>query len=67
MSLTSPLDISRYFLASFSTQMFRYYEDRIPRHSSVLVISNHRSFMDAPLLMGALSIPIRFACHHYMG
>ncbi|WP_318528530.1 1-acyl-sn-glycerol-3-phosphate acyltransferase [Plectonema radiosum] len=47
--------------------MFRYYEERIPQDASVLVVSNHRSFMDAPVLMEALSNPIRFACHHYMG
>ncbi|MBW4555531.1 MAG: 1-acyl-sn-glycerol-3-phosphate acyltransferase [Trichormus sp. ATA11-4-KO1] len=67
MSLNSPLDISRYFLAALSTQMFRYYEDRIPLDASILVVSNHRSFMDALILMAALSSPIRFACHHYMG
>jgi 1-acyl-sn-glycerol-3-phosphate acyltransferase len=47
--------------------MFRYYEDRIPRDASLLIVSNHRSFMDAMILMAALSSPIRFACHHYMG
>lgn len=67
MSVNSPLDISRSFLATISTKMFRYYEDRIPQDASVLVVSNHRSFMDAPVLMEALSSPIRFACHHYMG
>lgn len=67
MSKNSPLEISRSFLAAISTKMFRYYEDRIPQDASVLVVSNHRSFMDAPVLMEALSSPIRFACHHYMG
>ncbi|WP_339458900.1 lysophospholipid acyltransferase family protein [Nodularia spumigena] len=67
MTPNSPLDISRYFLAALSTQIFRYHEDRIPRNGSVLVVSNHRSFMDALVLMSALSRPIRFACHHYMG
>ncbi len=67
MSVNSPVDISRSFLATISTKMFRYYEDRIPQDASVLVVSNHRSFMDAPVLMEALSSPIRFACHHYMG
>jgi 1-acyl-sn-glycerol-3-phosphate acyltransferase len=67
MSVNSPLDISRLFLATISTRIFRYYEDRIPQGASVLVVSNHRSFMDAPVLMEALSSPIRFACHHYMG
>ncbi len=47
--------------------MFLHYADRIPREGAVLVVSNHRSFMDAPLLMNAIDRPIRFACHHYMG
>ncbi len=67
MSVNSPLEISQALLAAFSTKMFRYYEDRIPQDASMLVVSNHRSFMDAPILMAALSQPIRFACHHYMG
>ncbi|MEJ6482370.1 1-acyl-sn-glycerol-3-phosphate acyltransferase [Nostoc punctiforme UO1] len=67
MSRNSPLEISRALVAALSTQMFRYYEDRIPQEASVLVVSNHRSFMDALILMAALSNPIRFACHHYMG
>ena len=66
MSLNSPLEISRALMAALSTQMFRYYEDRIPQDASVLVVSNHRSFMDALILMAALSSPIRFACNHYM-
>lgn len=67
MSVNSPLEISRAMLAALSTRMFRYYEDRIPQDAGVLVVSNHRSFMDAPILMTAISRPIRFACHHYMG
>ncbi|MDF2387470.1 1-acyl-sn-glycerol-3-phosphate acyltransferase [Nostoc ellipsosporum NOK] len=67
MSLNSPLDFSRAFLAAMSTRMFCYYQDRIPQDTSLLVVSNHRSFMDALVLMAALSSPIRFACHHYMG
>ncbi|WP_375474024.1 lysophospholipid acyltransferase family protein [uncultured Nostoc sp.] len=67
MSGNSPLEISRALVAAFSTQMFRYYEDRIPQDARVVVVSNHRSFMDALILMAALSNPIRFACHHYMG
>ena len=47
--------------------MQTYYGDRVPRTGALLVVSNHRSFMDAPLLMAALNRPIRFACHHYMG
>ncbi|HLO85181.1 MAG TPA: lysophospholipid acyltransferase family protein [Nostocaceae cyanobacterium] len=67
MSINSPLEFSRAFLALLSTKIFRYYEDRIPNDSSLLIVSNHRSFMDALVLMGAIGQPIRFACHHYMG
>lgn len=67
MSGDSPLQISHGFLTALGTQMFRYYEDRIPQSGPLLVVSNHRSFMDAPLLMAAVKRPIRFACHHYMG
>lgn len=63
----SPLYISRSLLAAMGTRLFTYHEDRIPDDAAVLVVSNHRSFMDAPLLMAALGRPIRIACHHYMG
>lgn len=52
---------------AMGTRVFIYHEDRIPEDSAVVVVSNHRSFMDAPLLMSALEHPIRVACHHYMG
>lgn len=64
---SSPLLISRQILALLGTKVFYHYQDRVPRESAVLVVSNHRSFMDAPLLMAAANRPIRFACHHYMG
>jgi len=67
MSSDSPLQISRWLLATMGTRLFVSYEDRIPPDSAVLVVSNHRSFMDAPVLMQAVGRPIRFACHHYMG
>lgn len=67
MSANSPLQISQGFLTAMGTQVFRYYEDRIPHSGPVLVVSNHRSFMDAPILMETVHRPIRFACHHYMG
>ncbi|MDJ0737950.1 MAG: lysophospholipid acyltransferase family protein [Nostocaceae cyanobacterium] len=67
MSANNPLEFSRWLLAVLSTKMYPYYEDRIPKDTSIVIVSNHRSFMDAPILMTALSHPIRFACHHYMG
>lgn len=65
--MQSPLLISQQLLALLGTRMFFYHQDRIPANSPVLLVSNHRSFMDAPLLMAAIDRPIRFACHHYMG
>ncbi len=67
MSSENTLLISRCFLAGLGTQMFLYREDRIPQQSPVLVVSNHRSFLDPVVLTAALGRSIRFACHHYMG
>lgn len=66
MLFQDPLGLSRLFLTSVGTQLESIHLDRIPRNESILVVSNHRSFMDAPLLMAALGQSIRFACHHYM-
>ncbi len=64
---SNPQQISHSFLTATGTKIFRYYEDRIPQSSPMVIVSNHRSFMDAPILIAALERPIRFACHHYMG
>lgn len=66
MSFEKPLLISRLLLPALGTQVFLHHEDRIPTGGPILVVSNHRSFMDAPLLMAAIGRSIRFACHHYM-
>jgi len=67
MSSDRILMISRCFLAGVGTQMFVHHQPRIPRESPVLLVSNHRSFLDPVLLTAALGRSIRFACHHYMG
>ncbi|MGV2828102.1 lysophospholipid acyltransferase family protein [Myxosarcina sp. GI1(2024)] len=41
--------------------------DRIPQDIPTIVISNHRSFLDAPILIASLPYSLRIACHHYMG
>lgn len=64
---SDPLLFSQLLLAATNTKLFIHHQDRIPPSGPMLVVSNHRSFMDAPLLMSAVSRPIRFACHHYMG
>ncbi|MBE9183578.1 1-acyl-sn-glycerol-3-phosphate acyltransferase [Microcoleus sp. LEGE 07076] len=67
MSSDRTLLISRCFLATLGTQMFLHHQHRMPRESPVLVVSNHRSFLDPIVLTAALGGSIRFACHHYMG
>lgn len=67
MSALGPLTISQQLLTVLGTRTFFHHQDRVPTDSAVVVVSNHRSFMDAPLLMAALNRPVRFACHHYMG
>lgn len=41
--------------------------ERIPESGSLLIVSNHRSFLDPLLLTSFLGIPINFVCHRYMG
>jgi 1-acyl-sn-glycerol-3-phosphate acyltransferase len=65
--MPSPLLISQQLLTLMGTRLFIHHQNRVPSDSAILVVSNHRSFMDAPLLMAAIDRPIRFACHHYMG
>ncbi len=64
---TNPLFISQHLLSTLGTEISVSGKDRIPANSAVLVVSNHRSFMDVAVLMAALKLPIHFACHHYMG
>lgn len=65
MPLTSPLEVSRWMLFSMGIRIRLHHAERLPT-SPFLMISNHRSFLDAPLLMAASAKPVHFACHHYM-
>jgi 1-acyl-sn-glycerol-3-phosphate acyltransferase len=40
--------------------------ERVPAHGSLLIVSNHRSFLDPLLLTSFLGAPINFVCHRYM-
>ena len=64
--LEKPLLLSQVLLRSLGTQISLYYGDRIPAGGPILFISNHRSFMDALLLMVVADRSIHFACHPYM-
>ncbi len=66
MFFDHPLNISRWLLSTIDTNITISYKQRIPSTDAVLVVSNHRSLLDAPLLMVALNRPVRFACHYYM-
>lgn len=67
MGFDRPLQLSHLLLMTLGIRMFVERRDRVPPSSPLLVVSNHRSFLDAPLLMAATNRSIRFACHHYMG
>jgi 1-acyl-sn-glycerol-3-phosphate acyltransferase len=67
MPSTRTVPTSRALLGGFGTRLFVHYQNRIPQDLAVLIVSNHRSFLDPILLTAAIGHPIRFACHHYMG
>ncbi len=41
--------------------------DRLPSSGPLLIVCNHRSFLDPFLLTSFLNIPINFVCHRFMG
>jgi 1-acyl-sn-glycerol-3-phosphate acyltransferase len=63
----SPLDVSNWFLNLCGVDISVRGQERLPHDKPLVLVSNHRSFMDAPLLMHVAGRPVRFACHHYMG
>lgn len=65
--LATPLSLSHHLLTLTGTDFQLLYPQRLPSTGRLLVVSNHRSFLDAPLLMAALDQSISFACHHYLG
>lgn len=66
MPLKTPLVLSRLFLAAADTTWYVRHRDRLPADTPLILVSNHRSVMDAFLLMLATDRVVRFACHHYM-
>ena len=41
--------------------------ERLPQSGPLLIVSNHRSFLDPLLLTSFLNTPINFVCHRFMG
>lgn len=66
MKQSIPLQLSRSLLNAAGTSISLHNLERIPAKNKLLIVSNHRSLLDAPLLMTAIKRPVRFACHHYM-
>lgn len=59
--------LARLMLSFFRVQNSVHHAERIPASDPVIVISNHRSFLDAALLLVAIPGSLRIACHHFMG
>lgn len=66
MLFSKPKQVSQFLLTLMGTKLFVTYGDRIPQEVPVIVVSNHRSFMDAAVLIDTIDTPLRIACHHYM-
>jgi len=66
MKRTIPLQVSRSLLDATGMSVRLHHPERIPTRNRLLVVSNHRSLLDVPLLMTAISRPVRFVCHYYM-
>ncbi len=65
LPLISPLQLAELLLTLCNTQVWVQGRHLLPPGPAI-IISNHRSFLDAPLLMAALGRPIQFACHYYL-
>lgn len=62
-----PLELSRGMLRLLGTKLKVSGREHVPAHAPLMVISNHRSALDGPVLMAALNREIGFVCHPYMG
>lgn len=63
----TPHLIAQSLTSAVNLQLTQFYTSRIPRDIPTIVVSNHRSFLDAPILINVIPNTIRIACHHYMG
>ena len=63
----TPRFIAQSLISAVNLDLTLSYPDRIPQDIPTIVISNHRSFLDAPILIKTIPFTLRIACHHYMG
>ncbi|MGL6340484.1 MAG: lysophospholipid acyltransferase family protein [Waterburya sp.] len=67
MLFLTPSLIAQALISSLNLDLTFSYTDRIPQDLPTIVVSNHRSFLDAPILIRTIPYSLRIACHHYMG
>jgi 1-acyl-sn-glycerol-3-phosphate acyltransferase len=67
MLFVTPSLIAQALISSLSLDLILSYSERIPQDIPTIVVSNHRSFLDAPILISTIPYSLRIACHHYMG
>lgn len=63
----TPRLVAQSLISAVNLDLTQSYSNRIPRDIPTIVISNHRSFLDAPILIQTIPNTLRIACHHYMG
>ena len=61
-----PLDLSQGIVQLTGIKLTVSGQHKIPQGGPMMVVSNHRSVMDAPVLMAGLNRNIAFVCHQYM-
>lgn len=62
----SPLDLSRGLLQLMGTKLTVSGQQKVPYNVPTILVSNHRSPLDAPVLMAGLDREVAFVCHQYM-
>ncbi|WP_218082039.1 lysophospholipid acyltransferase family protein [Anthocerotibacter panamensis] len=62
-----PLELAHGILRVFHTQVHIRYQTPLPTDEGLLfIVGNHRSFLDAPLLIWSLGQPVHLICHYYL-
>ena len=62
-----PLDLSQGLLRLLGTKVRVSGRQHVPTNGPVIVVSNHGSPLDGPVLMTGLDRDVAFATHQYMG
>ncbi|MGL5077545.1 MAG: 1-acyl-sn-glycerol-3-phosphate acyltransferase, partial [Waterburya sp.] len=63
MLFLTPSLIAQALISSLNLDLTFSYTDRIPQDLPTIVVSNHRSFLDAPILIRTIPYSLRIACH----